>query len=191
MNDAAALVRAARKSRGLTQRALALQARVDQARVSRVEHGREAEFSTIERFLAATDHRLYSAPTRRDDAASIAASIRAHLRAGDRHSALREFIQLSDNLAAEHGLVRGVLGLAEPEPTGEVAWDAALAALVTLRLAEEGLPHPAWVDAPRRRLSRPQTLDVDPADPVPTSADVPPEFLERGVLMWADTLASV
>ncbi len=140
MTNASVLVRAARKSSGLTQKDLAERTNVDQGRVSRVEGGREAEFSTVERFLRGAGYRLYSAPTRRDDAATIAAAIRGYLRAGDKYSALREFIQLSDNLNAEHGLVRGVLGLAEPEPTGDRVWDAALAALVDFRLREEGLP---------------------------------------------------
>lgn len=191
MTNPSVLVRAARKSRGLTQCDLAQRTNVDQGRVSRFEGGREAEFSTIERFLSGAGHRLYSAPTRRDDAATIAAAIRGHLRAGDKYSALRELIQLSDNLASEHGLVRGVLGLAEPELTGDRAWDAAIAAVVDLRLSEEGLPAPAWVDAPNRHVTTPRTLDVDPADPIPAPDDVPREFLERGVLVWRDTLASV
>lgn len=191
MSHASVLVRAARKSRGLTQRALADGGDLDQGQVSRFEQGRDAEFSTIERLLAAAGHRLYSAPTRRDDAATIGSAIRLHLREKDKHSALRELIQLNDNLVAEHGLVRGVLALAEPESTGDVAWDAALAALVALRLGEEGLPAPEWATSPVRRLTRRRTLDVDPADPIPEDSDVPPPFLERGVLVWADTFASV
>ncbi|GAB3601431.1 helix-turn-helix domain-containing protein [Microbacterium tumbae] len=191
MVDASALVRSARKSRKLTQRALADRVQVDQGRISRLESGREAEFSTVARLLGGSGHRLYSAPTRRDDAASAAAAIRAHLRSGDKRSALRELIQLSDDLAAEQGLVRGILGLAEPEPTGQAVWDAALAALVDLRLSEEGLPVPDWVDSPTRRLTRVRTLDVDPADPIPAPTDVPAPFLDRGVLVWRDTLASV
>ncbi|MDQ0727568.1 helix-turn-helix transcriptional regulator [Microbacterium sp. W4I20] len=191
MNSSAVLVRAARKSRGLTQRQLAERVDVDQGRISRYEAGAEVEFGTIARLLGGSGHRLYSAPTRRDDAATIASAIRTHLRLGDKQSALRELIQLSDNLLSEHGLVRGILCLAEPESTGDSAWDAALAALVDLRLGEEGLPAPAWVLAPNRSLSSPQTLEVDPADPIPSAADVPAEFLDRGVLVWRDTLASI
>ncbi|MCM3780526.1 helix-turn-helix domain-containing protein [Microbacterium hydrocarbonoxydans] len=191
MAVASTLLRAARKSRGLTQRALAEAVAFDQGRVSRLEKGREAEFGTVDRVLGATGHRLYSAPTRRDDVASIAGAIHDHLRSGDKHSAFRELIQLNDNLASEHGLIRGILGLAEPEPTGDQAWDSALAALVAMRLAEEGLPLPDWVNSPFRHLARPRTLDVDAADPVPTRDDVPGEFYERGVLIWADSLASV
>lgn len=191
MSRASTLLRAARKSRGLTQVELAERSRVDQARISRFEQGREAEYSTVERILAGAGHRLYSAPTQRDDAATIAAEIRNHLRVHDLHSALRALIQLSDNLVAEHGLTRGILGLAEPEPTGDKAWDAALAAVVDLRLTEEGVPAPDWVDAPGRYLSRPRTLDVDVADPIPAPADIPSEFIKRGLLVWRDTLASV
>ncbi|WP_372969600.1 multiprotein-bridging factor 1 family protein, partial [Microbacterium sp.] len=52
MTNASVLLRAARKSRGLTQKDLAQRTNVDQGRVSRFESGREAEFSTIERFLS-------------------------------------------------------------------------------------------------------------------------------------------
>lgn len=191
MSRIGSLLRAARRSRNLTQREVAGRLRIDQGRVSKAEAAGELEYSTIERLLAASGHRLYSAPTRRDDVASAGAAVRSHLRNGDRQRALRTFIQLSDDLAAEQGLVRGVLCLAEPESTGDPAWDAALAALVALRLNEERLPRPEWVDAEDRRLSSPRTLAVDAADPLPAEDDVPAEFFDRGVLIWADTLASV
>ena len=191
MSTASTLVRAARKSRKLTQQQLAERVNIDQGGVSRLERGRDADFSTIERLLAGAGYRLYSAPTQRNDAATAAAEIRDFLRTGDKHSALRALIQLSDNLVAEHGLVRGVLGLAEPESTKNAAWDAALAALVAWRLREDKLPAPDWVDAPERFLGSARTLDVDPADPVPPLSEVPTEFAKRGVLVWADTFASV
>ena len=191
MTDASTLVRAARASRKLTQEQLAERTRIDQASVSRFERGRDAEFGTVSRLLAGTGHRLYSAPTLRDDAATAAAEIRQHLRAGDRDRALRVLIQLNDDLVAERGIVRGVLGLAEPESTKNPVWDAALAALVAWRLGEEGLPVPEWVDASSRFLAQSKVLTVDPADPAPPSAEVPEEFARRGVLMWRDTFASV
>jgi len=191
MSGASTLVRAARKSRRLTQQQLAERARVDQGRVSRSESGRDAEFSTIERLLAGAGHRLYSAPTRRDDAATAAADLRDRLRPNDKDRALRALLQLNDNLSAEHGLVRGVLGLAEPESTRDPVWDAAIAGLVAWRLREEGLPVPEWVNGPSRFLRAPRTLDVDPADPIPPASEVPAEFAERGVLVWRDTFESV
>ncbi len=191
MTDAATLVRAARKSRGLTQQRLAERTRIDQARVSRSERGRDAEFSTIARLLAGAGYRLYAAPTRRDDAATVAAEIGGRLRAGDKEGALRALLQLNDNLVAERGLVRGVLGVAEPESTRDRAWDAAIAGLVAWRLEEEGLPAPEWVNSSGRFLAEPRGLDIDPADPVPPLAEVPEPFAARGVLVWRDTFVSV
>lgn len=188
---ASTLVRAARKSRRLTQEQLAQRVHIDQATVSRSERGREAEFATVDRLLAGAGHRLYSAPTRRDDAATVAAEIRDRLRAGDKDRALRALIQLNDDLLAERGIVRGVLGLAEPETTTDPVWDAALAALVAWRLGEERLPSPDWVDAPNRFVRRPRGLEIDPADPVPPISEVPTEFAKRGVLAWRDTFASI
>lgn len=191
MTAASTLVRAARKSRGLTQQQLAERTHLDQSSISRSERGRDAEFSTIQRLLAGTGHRLFSAPTQRDDAATAAVEIREQLSVDDKDRALRALLQLNDNLVAERGLVRGVLGLAEPESTKDPVWDAAIAGLVAWRLREEGLPVPDWVDAPRRHLRTPRTLDVDPADPAPPESEVPKEFAERGVRVWRDTFASV
>lgn len=188
---ASAIIRAARKSQRLTQKQLADRTQIDQSRVSRSEGGRDIEFGTVERLLAGTGHRLYSAPTQRDDAATVAEEIRRRLANGENDRALRALLQLNDNLLAERGLVRGVLGLAEPASTQDRTWDAALAGLVAWRLREEGLPAPEWVTDPSRYLHAPSTLDVDPADPTPSPAEVPGEFAERGVLVWYDTFASV
>jgi transcriptional regulator with XRE-family HTH domain len=192
VTDSAVLLRSARKNSGLTQEALASRVGVDQARVSRSEGGQESSrFDTVDKLLAATGHRLYAAPTRRDDAASIASSIRESIEAKDPKRALRQLIQLNDNLVAEKGLVRGVLGLAEPESTGKKLWDAAIAAVVAWRLNEQNLPLPEWVSAPKRKLERSRPLSADPADPIPGRSDIPDEFAERGVLAWRDTFASI
>ena len=191
MATSATVVRATRRSRHLTQARLAELTGIDQASVSHHERGRDATFSTIDRLLAGAGHRLYAAPTRRDDAASAAAAIRDHLRAGDTDRALRALLQLNDDLTAEHGLVRGILALAEPEPTGNRVWDAVIASLVAWRLNQERIPLPAWVDDPSRALAEPTVFRVDPADPAPERSDVPDEFAERGVLAWGDTFVSV
>ncbi len=191
MAHVSTLLRAARKSRQITQKQLAERAGVDQAAVSRCERGRDAEFRTVDRLLAVTGHRLYALPTRRDDAATVAADIRQLLEAGDNDRALRALIQLDDNLVAERGLVRGVLGLAEPETTRVAVWDAAIAAVVARRLHDEALPTPDWVDAPSRIVSIPRGLEVDVADPIPPDSEVPSEFFDRGVLVWRDTFVSV
>ena len=191
MTKVSTLVRATRKSNGLTQNDLAQKSTVHQSNISAIENGRDLSVTTLESLLRATGHRLFAVPTTRGDAAHLGAAIRTELKRANTSGALRLLIQLNDNLVAEHGIIRGVLGLLEPEPTGHKEWDAALAGLVAWRLGQEGIPLPAWVNKERFFLSRPQTLDVDPADPIPAPADVPREFLTRGVLVWEDTFWSV
>jgi transcriptional regulator with XRE-family HTH domain len=186
------LLRAARKSGHLTQEQLAQRTGVDQPRVSRSERTQEnPRFETVDRLLSGSGHRLYAAPTRRDDAATAAVRIRACLERGDRQGALRHLIQLNDDLLAEKGLVRGVLAVTAPESTGQKVWDAAIAALASWRLGQEQVPLPEWVSEPRRSLTRSRVLRVDPADPAPGRDDVPEEFLQHGVLAWRDTFTSV
>ena len=192
MADIATLVRSARRSRGLTQRELSARSRLAQPRIALTEKRREdPRFATVTRLLAGSGHRLYAAPTTRDDVATISADIRIAVQADDVQLALRHLIQMNDNQVAEHGLLRGILAITEPESTGSKTWDAAIAGLVAYRLNQDAVPLPEWVNDERRVLKRARPLRVDPADAVPSPADVPQEFLDRGVLLWRDTLESV
>jgi transcriptional regulator with XRE-family HTH domain len=191
MSRASTLIRSARKSRSLTQADLSQKAQVYQSNISAIESGRDLSVSTLEKLLAATGYGLFALPIRTADVTEAARAIRAQLGKGNTQGAIRTLIQLNDNLISEHGLLRGVLGLSEPESTGSPVWDAALAGLVSWRLSEENIPIPAWVDKDRFFLSRPRGLRIDPADPLPTASDIPPEFARRGVLVWKDTFKSV
>ncbi len=192
MADIATLVRSARRSRGLTQRELSARSRLAQPRIALTEKRREdPRFGTAIRLLAGAGHRLYAAPTTRDDVATIAADIRYALQADDAQLALRHLIQMNDHLVAERGLLRGIIAVTAPESTGSKTWDAAIAALVAYRLNQDGVPLPEWANEESRVLKRARPLRVDPADAVPSPADVPQEFLDRGVLLWRDTLESV
>jgi transcriptional regulator with XRE-family HTH domain len=191
MSRASTLIRSARKSRSLTQVDLAEQAQVHQSNISDIESGRDLSVSTMEKLLRGTGHRLFALPIQKADVTEAASAIRVHLKAGNTQGALRTLIQLNDNLVSEHGLHRGVLGISEPEPTGNQVWDAALAGLVAWRLAQENLPLPNWVDKSRFFLPLPRGLGIDSADPIPAASDVHPEFARRGVLVWADTFESV
>lgn len=62
---------------------------------------------------------------------------------------IRRFIQLADNLAAEHGAARLGFTLTEPASTGSAQWDTAIAALCEYRLNAESLPVPEWITARR------------------------------------------
>lgn len=101
------LLRTARKTAGLSQVELAGLSAVRQEAISRVEGGRDPRFSTWERLVDATGHRVVLVPTRRATVSEVAGQIAADLKAGRRDHAFRALIQLGDNLAAEEGLIRG------------------------------------------------------------------------------------
>ena len=192
---AAILARSARAGGRLRQSELALRSGIAGSSLSLIEHGkREPTVATLETLLRATGHSLVTIPTVRSDAARIAAGIRIALvdeRGGGEASAFRRFLQLADNLQAEHGATRVGLTLTEPAPTGSGGWDAAIAALCEYRLGAESLPIPDWVgtrtgtpDAPWA----PRTSDYDiPVD----VTQVPNEFRTRGILIEAATVESV
>ena len=148
------------------------------------------EADTLDRLLASTGHSLISIPTRRADTATIAEQISAALNGGHKDDALRHFIQLNDNLVAEHAEVRFALTIAEPAPTGVKHWDAALAALVDYRLSEEGWPLPEWARDPNRKLKKSWTLSAGRYVVPVLRERVPQAFLDRGVLIDHETLVS-
>lgn len=188
---AGSLIRAARRSRKLTQHALGRRAQLSQSHLSLIERGHQnPSFDAVERALRATGHRLISVPTVRDDAAAVAADIRFAVADGRDDRALRRFIQLNDNLRAEHGAARFALAISTPEPTGSRQWDTALAAVVAHHLVAEHLPVPDWATAPERRLRRPWTLGEGPYTLTPSPDRIPPEFAKRRVLVDEDTLLS-
>lgn len=191
MAHAATLLRSARKGAGLSQGELAKRVAHPQESISRVERGRDPRLSTWSSLVWGTGHSTVLIPTIRAGVAELSAEIAQRLSRDDSAGALRALIQINDNLSSEHGLVRGALAIQEPATTAHRWWDAAIAALVHWRLAEEGLPLPAWVTSPSRYLPKAQYIPVDPADPIPPREAVPAAFVEHGVLIWSDTFASV
>ncbi len=183
------LVRSSRRASKLSQKALGERAGVAASSLSLIESGeRVPTVTTLDRLLAATGRSLVSIPTRRADAATIAERIANSLRDDRPADAVRHFIQLNDNLVAEHHDVRFALTISEPAPTGAKHWDAAITALVEHRLREESLPVPGWTRSPARTLRKSWTFNagryVVPVD----RKRVPQAFLDRGVLIDRETL---
>jgi hypothetical protein len=165
---------------------------VPQSALSEIESGdRSPTWETVDKILRSTNSSLIVIPSRRDDACASAAHIAAAAAHGDKQRAVREFIQLADNLAGEHHEVRFALAICEPAPTGTKHWDAAIAGLVAHRLQEENLPVPQWARDPSRRLKKSWTFgEGDYTTPVPREL-VPQAFLDVNVLIDPDTLVSV
>ena len=185
------LINNTRRARGLTQQALSARTGIAETAVSSIENGRDARLSTVQRLLAGSDHSLIAIPSTRASAAEIASRIRDAVKNKRPEEAARNFIQLNDNLAAEHNEGRYGLGLSEPAPTGIKHWDAALAGLVAFRLGEEGFPPPSWTTRPSRKLKKAWTFNSGTYLTPVSRASVPMEFLDRGILIDADTLRSV
>lgn len=189
--SAANVIRSARRLKKLNQRELGRRAHISQSRLSLIEGNKQTPaFDTVERILKGAGHRLIAVPTTREDASSVALEISNAIAGGNPELALRWFIQLNDNLSAEHGALRFALTIAEPEPIGAKHWDAAIGAVVAHYLTEERLPIPEWVEDKSRFLARSWSLGDGRYSIEPAPDRVPPEFRKRRVLIDRDSLQS-
>ncbi len=147
VNTGARLVRQVRTGSGLTQRAIGRRAHVPQSVVARAETGgRDLNSTGLDRILRAGGYQLTAIPTLRGTVAEAADQAGRHLAAGNNDAAYRDIIQLADDLAAEHGVLRVALTVCPPPPTGDSRFDAWVAGLVEWRLDAEHLPHPTWLE---------------------------------------------
>lgn len=186
------LLRSSRLTSGISQGDLAARAHTSQPEISSIESGRRVPtVDTLERLLRQTGHRLIAIPGAGTDAPETGERIASALRSDSADSALRAFIDYSDNLARHSGASRFALGIAEPRPTGSLAWDAALAALVDYWFSKSRLPKPDWTKALSRVLTRPESPQLSKYDLEPDLGDVPAEFRRRNVFIERSTLASV
>jgi transcriptional regulator with XRE-family HTH domain len=186
---AGTLLRSARRSRHLTQRELAARAGVHQPAVADIERGRkDTRVGQLERLLRATGHRLTTLPTWAATAAETAEIVSEALDAPDGEElAFRALIAFSDGLAAQEPALRVALCAAEPAPSGDARFDAAIAAVAEHHLAR--LTKPAWLAGPTRHLTEIWVVDPHAGDDIAELA--PPAFRRRGVLLDAAELASV
>lgn len=189
--SAAVLLRTARRSSRLSQGRLATDARDHQSTVSALEHGdHDPGVAHLTRLLAATGHRLVVLPTTSRPVCDAATDIESALLAEDEPAAFREAIQLSDDLAREHGVIRIALTATAPPKVGDVRYDTLIAAIAEHYLVAERLPKPGWLAA-NRRLAERWFVDDLPAAREAALATTPPSFARRGVIIAASELASV
>ncbi len=190
--SASALLRSARRSRGLSQRALAAASRDHQPTISALEKGEhDPGVAHLGRLLAAAGHRLAVLPTASRPVSEAAIDVESALRAGDERAAFREAIELSDDLAREHGAIRVALTATPPPPVGDARFDALLAAIAEHYLRAEHLTEPNWLLHDTRILPTRWYVDELPAARKRALATTPPSFIRRGVIIAASELASV
>lgn len=190
MTVAARLLRHARHSTPLTQAALGAQTGFTQSNVSRLEsEGRDVNVETLARLLRGAGYRLVALPIQGVTAAEAADYAARFLARGNEDGAYRSVIQLADDLAREHGAERVALAVAPPPPTGDERFDAFIAGVIDLRLAEERLPRPKWLgDGPR--LALPWFVDRWSVDDPSIVEATPAPLRRRGVIIDAAELDS-
>jgi transcriptional regulator with XRE-family HTH domain len=189
--DAATIVRSARAREGISQRALARVARVPQPNLSEIESGSaDVTVDRLNRILGAVGEQVVVLPTTAPTVTEAASSIGAHLTAGDEGGARIELVRFADRLAGVAADVRVALCVSRPPTTGDLRFDAALAATIEYLLADRGLPVPSWA---RAAPAAPERLYLvpNPAIRRQVEAETPEPFRRRNVFVPADFFASV
>ena len=192
MGVAGLLLRTARQSRRLSTRALATASGTSQPGISSVENGHaDATATRLDKLLRPLEFQLSILPTRLRPAFLAADDIRGALALADERTALREVVQLSDDLQRADPATRVALVVAPPATTGSARYDALLAAVVDVLLSRDGLPRPAWLDEPARVLDDP--WDFEPVLALRAAARTltPPAAARHGVYLDPAELASV
>jgi transcriptional regulator with XRE-family HTH domain len=189
MESTAALIRNARQAAGLTQLQLARGAATAQPAVAAYESGaRTPTIATLSRLLDACDYdlELLAHPRMRRGAASLeqlAPMIADDLRDGREQDALRLLFGFADDFRASSRAGRLALLDADPPPTGDRRFDAALAGLAELFAREGELPAPGWVEEPHRFVEPFWFVASRPAFDAYTLAHTPAVFARHGVFI--------
>lgn len=191
MNLASQVLRSTRHAQALTQRGLAERDGSRQATIAEIEREKcDPTVGRLDHLLGLAGHRLAALPTRSRPVSEAAEAIAKWLSEGRESYAFREVIQLSDDLAREHGAVRVALTATPPPLIGDPKWDALVAGVTAHWLSVESLTRPTWVDRPEWVSPDPWYVDSN-ASRAELEAETPPELALRGVFLAATELASV
>jgi transcriptional regulator with XRE-family HTH domain len=186
-----AQLRTAREQAGWTQKEVAARSGIAHSAISRYESGKAGvTTATLETLADSLGVSLIAVPGRINAAADVARFIASCLTGGNAASAFRALIQFSDDLRAGNAFTTALSLAVEPDSTGDVYFDAAIAGLAEIRLAELGLESPAWVTAESRYAEitedslgyRWSARHYDDTDPI---------LLAHGVILPRSTLASI
>jgi hypothetical protein len=115
--------------------------------------------------------------------ASLAEVIRNDLRDGRERDALRLLFGFADDFRGSGDAGKAELIAAEPAPTGDLGFDAALAAVAEFFAGEAGIPAPAWAEAPGRFAVPWWFVAPGPAFHAYVLAHTPAAFFRHGVFM--------
>lgn len=186
------ILESVRKSRGLSQSALARKTKTFQANISSIESGKtDPGISTLEQCLAPLGYSLIAIPTRTPSVSQISLKIADAVSKNQSARAYRLIIQLSDNLKALPPELCLALSITPPSLTGDSKYDALIAATVEFHLIENRLPIPVWIRDSERKLLKPEAIDTYEKNLKDLASRTPKAFRRHNVLIGESELVSV
>jgi hypothetical protein len=160
--------------------------------VAAVESGSEdATVSRLEHLLRELGSQLTVLPTRRRPVWAAGEVVRHELDKGKHRSAWREVIQLNDDLRGVDRATCVALAIAPPGPTGDVRFDALIAAVTDHALVNARLPRPLGLDDPAWTLKEPWDVEEIPALQAAARKATPAAIRRHGIYLDRAVLASV
>jgi hypothetical protein len=141
--------------------------------------------------MAGLDSQLIALPSARLTAARAAVLAGRSLREGNIGKADIMVLQLGDDLATAEPALRAALVISPPPTTGDRRYDGWIAGLTEYRLAQVGIPAPAWVHEPSRAADEDWAVGDIPGLTEVIRAETPEPFSRRRILISAADLVSV
>lgn len=187
------LIQGPRQAAGLSQRRLAVLARVPQPSIAELESGAQADVTVglLGRLLEQCGAQLIAIPTTTPSVAAAGSALRRAVREGHAGLLFRQLIQVNDDLASEPPATRLALCLTPPPLTGDRGVDAFLAAVVEFRLRKDRLPIPEWTSLPERFCDPAWDVAGIPSLAHDVLGSTPSSFKRHGVLIAEEDLISV
>ena len=190
--SAGSILSSVRRAESLSQTELARLSNTYQANISAFENGvNDPGYSTIEECLSSLDYSLVVMPTRVEQVSRFVLRIAEAIKSGQKAKAFRLVIQLGDNLQSVPLDVRVALCSAPAPSTGSEKYDALVAGLVEYLLKRDGLPVPAWVSEPKRKLKEPWVVDQYAVKNDALVKKTPRAFRNHNVLIKESEFASI
>ena len=184
------LVAQARKLSGLTQAAFAESVGTSRTRLSAYENGHTApELDTMQRIAAAAHSEIALVPRGSERVRLQFDHIRDAVAVGDRAWALRLVGELVDWVRAGDVAV-GCLSR-DPGLLAERHWDALIGGVIEMLCTEAAAPVPSWASGPGRFLDQPWFYTSLRSLWPHVFITTPAALAARGVLLSADSLASI
>jgi len=182
--SAATILRTARLNKGLSQRALAKECNVSQPAIARVESAVEqATLERLESWLRPLGSRITLVPFRTRTVWEAVEVIRDELAHDGFRHAIREVVQLADDLRSADPATRVALCINPPSTTGDQRFDALVAGITDEILSWDALPRPTWISDLRWYLQEPWDVEDVPALQQEARDATPPNIAQHGVFL--------